>query len=96
LLCDGGVVIIDDWRTGHTPGVAAATWEAILHERLVPIWFIDQKLYGPWTRSLRLSRAEIERWKHASPSISVDTLRLLDRDVHWVVDGPVPVDTFGS
>jgi hypothetical protein len=39
-------VIIDDWRTGHTPGVAAATWEAILHEGLVPIWFTDQKLYG--------------------------------------------------
>jgi hypothetical protein len=96
LLCDGGVVIIDDWRTGHTPGVAAATWEAILHEGLVPICFTDQKLYGTWTPSLGVSRADIERWNCASPSINVETLRLLDRDVHWVVDGPVPVDTFGS
>ncbi len=96
LLCDGGVVIIDDWRTGHTPGVAAATWEAILHDGLLPICFTDQKLYGTWTPSLCASREEIESWERASPSINVESLRLLDRDVHWVVDGPLPVDTFGS
>ena len=96
LLCDGGVVIIDDWRTGHTPGVAAATWEAILHDGLLPICFTDQKLYGTWTPSLCASREEVERWKRASPSINVETLRLLGRDVHWVVDGHLPVDTFGS
>jgi hypothetical protein len=96
LLCHGGTVIVDDWRTGHTPGVAAATWEAILHDGLLPICFTDQKLYGTWTPSLCPAREEIESWARASPPINVETLRLLDRDVHWVVDGPVPVDTFGG
>jgi hypothetical protein len=94
LLCDGGIVIVDDWRTGHTPGVAAATWEAILHDGLVPICFTDQKLYGTWTPSLCPSREEIQSWTRAAPSINVETLRLLDRDVYWLVDGPVPIDTF--
>jgi len=96
LLCDGGIVIIDDWRTGHTPGVAAATWDAILHDGLAPICFTDQKLYGTWTPSRAPSREEIQRWTQASPSMNIETVRLLDRDVHWVVDGPVPIDTFGT
>lgn len=96
LLRDGGMVVIDDWRTGHTPGVAAATWETILHDGLIPICFTDQKLYGTWTPSVCPSRDEIESWERALPSANTETLCLLGRDVHWVVDGPLPIDTFAS
>lgn len=60
LLKRGGVVAIDDYRSPHTPGVAAATWEAVLSGRLMPICITPQKMYatfrernGPLCRTLR-------------------------------------------
>src|SRR5262249_32974007 len=47
LLVDGGVVVVDDYRTvPHALGVAAAVWEAVAAGRLVPVLASDQKLYG--------------------------------------------------
>ena len=47
LLVDGGVVVVDDYRTvPHALGVAAAVWEAVTAGRLVPVLASDQKLYG--------------------------------------------------
>jgi hypothetical protein len=46
LLKAGGVVAIDDYRSVHTPGVAAATWEAVLQGRLRPICLTPQKMYA--------------------------------------------------
>jgi hypothetical protein len=46
LLKPGGVVAIDDYRSAHTPGVAAATWEAVLSGWLRPICVTPQKMYA--------------------------------------------------
>jgi hypothetical protein len=47
LLVDGGVLVVDDYRTvPHALGVAAAVWEAVTAGRLVPVLASDQKLYG--------------------------------------------------
>ena len=47
LLIDGGVLVVDDYRTlPHALGVAAAAWEAVADGRLVPVLASDQKLYG--------------------------------------------------
>lgn len=48
LMNDGGVVAMDDFRAFHTPGVAAAVWEAVATEGLIPICLSEQKLYGSW------------------------------------------------
>lgn len=48
LLGDGGVVVIDDYRTAHTPGVAAATWQAVMNEGFLPLCVTKQKMYGTW------------------------------------------------
>ena len=48
LLGDNSVVVIDDYRSAHTPGVAAATWQAIMNENFQPLCLTGQKMYGTW------------------------------------------------
>lgn len=48
LLKQDGIVALDDYRSPHTPGVAAATWEAVLNGGLKPIAVTESKFYGTW------------------------------------------------
>ncbi|MGW0881729.1 class I SAM-dependent methyltransferase [Streptomyces sp. NPDC002671] len=48
LLLRDGIVILDDFRSEHTPGVSIAAWEAVLNRGLKPICLSTQKLYGTW------------------------------------------------
>ncbi|MFI1177345.1 class I SAM-dependent methyltransferase [Streptomyces melanogenes] len=48
LLAEDGIVSLDDFRSPHTPGVAAATWEAVLTTGLKPVVLTENKLYGTW------------------------------------------------
>ncbi|MFE9767107.1 class I SAM-dependent methyltransferase [Streptomyces sp. NPDC005808] len=47
-LLPGGIVVLDDFRSEHTPGVAVAAWEAVLNRGLHPVCLSAQKLYGTW------------------------------------------------
>jgi hypothetical protein len=47
-LLPGGIVVLDDFRSEHTPGVSVAVWEAVLSRGLRPICLSTQKLYGTW------------------------------------------------
>jgi hypothetical protein len=57
LLSNGGVLVLDDFRAFHTPGVAAATWEAVANDRLIPFCATEQKLYATWSASTANSMA---------------------------------------
>jgi predicted O-methyltransferase YrrM len=48
LLRPGGLVVCDDYRSEHTPGVAAAVWTAVANEGLRPICVTGNKFYGTW------------------------------------------------
>jgi hypothetical protein len=48
LLHENGVVVFDDIRWEHTPGVAAAVWAAVDTGGLRPIVISEGKLYGTW------------------------------------------------
>lgn len=48
LVQPDGVVVFDDYRTPHTPGVSAAVWEAVLNLGFKPVALTPQKLYGTW------------------------------------------------
>lgn len=48
ILLPGGIVVLDDFRSEHTPGVSIAAWEAVLNRGLNPICISTQKLYGTW------------------------------------------------
>ncbi|MET7637623.1 class I SAM-dependent methyltransferase [Streptomyces sp. NPDC005438] len=43
-----GLVVLDDYRSEHTPGVACATWGAVLEGGLRPICVSGHKFYGTW------------------------------------------------
>jgi hypothetical protein len=42
------IIVMDDWRTVHTPGVSAAIWESVTREGLIPLVTSDAKLYASW------------------------------------------------
>ncbi|GGW89681.1 class I SAM-dependent methyltransferase [Streptomyces lomondensis] len=48
ILRPDGIVVLDDFRSEHTPGVSVAAWEAVLNRGLRPICLSTQKLYGTW------------------------------------------------
>lgn len=63
LMNDSGVVIMDDFRALHTPGVAAAVWEAVSNEGLIPICISEQKFYGAWNiETARAIGENLTRW----------------------------------
>jgi len=46
MLRPGGVAAFDDWRNGKCPGVAAAIWESVVRDGLVPVATTNNKLYA--------------------------------------------------
>lgn len=49
LLAPRGVLVLDDIREEHTPGVAAAAWQAVLTSGLRPFAISPHKLYATFT-----------------------------------------------
>ncbi|MDC7338715.1 class I SAM-dependent methyltransferase [Streptomyces lydicus] len=60
LLSGSGVVVLDDYRAEHCPGVAAATWQAVSNEGLRPICITGTKFYGTWGDPEPLQKALVE------------------------------------
>lgn len=48
LLAHEGIVVFDDFRAEHCPGVAAAVWGAVATAGLRPVCITGTKLYGTW------------------------------------------------
>jgi len=48
VLAKDGLVVLDDYRSPHTPGVAAAVWEAVFDHGLQPVCLTPEKFYGTW------------------------------------------------
>ncbi|MCZ4118777.1 class I SAM-dependent methyltransferase [Streptomyces sp. H39-S7] len=64
LLKAHGVVVLDDFRAEHCPGVAAAAWQAVTTGGLHVICITDRKLYGTWGDPAAV-RAELLTWLEA-------------------------------
>ncbi len=47
-MVPGGIVVLDDHRSLHTPGVSMATWEQVVNGGLVPLAATASKLYATW------------------------------------------------
>jgi predicted O-methyltransferase YrrM len=72
LLRADGIVVFDDFRAEHTPGVACAVWEAVLNKGLQPICVTESKLYGTWGDAGGV-RADLEAWLSDDPLGFVET-----------------------
>src|SRR5690606_24123152 len=76
LLRANGVVAFDDYRAEHTPGTAAAVWEAVLNDGLRPIFHTSGKLYATWGDPTPL-RDEVVRCAAASASLVAEQAQLI-------------------
>lgn len=81
LLTPQGLLVCDDYRSPHTPGTAAAVWEAMLNAGLHPVCVSQQKLYGtfgdpgPWLRALEST---------PPPGQVIETQSVFDQELHLV------------
>lgn len=80
LLTDSGVVVLDDYRAEHCPGVAAATWQAVANEGLRPVCITGTKFYGTWGDPEPLQKALLD-WIKARGDIW--------HEVQYVNDAPL-------
>lgn len=74
LLKPDGVVVFDDYRAAHTPGVAAAVWRATA-EGLTPFAVTLSKLYATWGDPAPWLAA-VKDW--------IDQTDAWDREIQWI------------
>lgn len=64
VLAKDGLVALDDYRSPHTPGVAAAVWEAVADQGLQPVCLTPEKFYGTWGDADAAKKALLARdWR---------------------------------
>lgn len=83
MLQPGGLVVFDDYRSEHTPGVSAAVWEAVFTDGLIPIVVTGSKLYGafadpePYRAAIAdLVAADDRIWSEVQQIATVPVFRL--------------------
>src|SRR5262249_39634241 len=79
LLRKDGVVIFDDYRSEHTPGVGAAVWEEVVRDGLIPICLTPQKLYGTWDASHHSLVNQLAKWAKRLKIFEVSQERVYGR-----------------
>jgi hypothetical protein len=78
MLRSGGIVVCDDYRADHTPGVAAAVWQAVLEQGLVPMCVSASKFYGSFGAQAQLS-AGLVGWLRDHPELHCEVQSVLGR-----------------
>jgi len=74
LLIKGGIVAVDDYRTTHTPGVAAAVWEEVTSGDLIPVCLTPQKMYATWdTQNYLHVLNELRVWANEQGVLQTET-----------------------
>jgi len=87
MLNGDGIVVFDDYRSPHTPGVSAAVWEAVLTLGLKPIVLSPQKLYGTWGDA-DAARTELLAWANEKPGFSTDVQEVAGHELVRVTYKP--------
>jgi hypothetical protein len=93
VLNDQGVVVFDDIRSSHTPGVAAAVWPEVFSGELRAICITPQKLYATWGDPTPLHDALLDSLRsEQAPSFEVQQVagRPLIRVGDWSSGSPPP------
>lgn len=87
MLNADGIVVFDDYRSPHTPGVSAAVWEAVLTLGLRPIALTPQKFYGTWGDA-DAARRELIAWAKERPGFGTDVQEVSGHELVRVVFKP--------
>ncbi|MFJ4091287.1 class I SAM-dependent methyltransferase [Kitasatospora sp. NPDC089913] len=74
-LSGTGLVVLDDYRSEHTPGVSAAVWQAVFTGGLRPVLLTPMKFYGTWGDPEPVRRALLARdWRAEGFTVDEDTI----------------------
>jgi hypothetical protein len=74
---DGGIIAIDDFRSEHTPGVGAASWEILRQFDAIPFAVTPMKLYAAIGSEVALEAS----MRLGSANLHVDSEHLWDEQV---------------
>ncbi len=87
LLKPDGILVLDDFRQPHTPGVAAAAWQAVTALGLRPFAISPNKMYATWGDASG-PRLAVEAWlatttwRYETQQVNdMPLLRVLPREV---------------
>lgn len=94
LLREDGLVVLDDFRAEHTPGVAAAVWEAVFVHDLRPVCLTGQKFYATWGDPEPVQEA-LGEWARARPDWWMEEQEIAARPVLRLMYRP-PLRTLRS
>lgn len=96
LLRPDGVVVLDDFRGEHTPGVAAAAWQEVVTSGMRPFAVSPHKMYATWGDPVPW-RAALQDWV-AGSGLEHETQRVNGDDLLRVrartVAGPHPAKKY--
>ena len=87
MLRPGGIVVFDDHRSEHTPGVAAAVWGAMLNSGLEPIVLTAKKWYGTWDDPT-VARQVVRDWVASDPRYALDVQDIDGHEILRVISAP--------
>ncbi|MFC5662703.1 class I SAM-dependent methyltransferase [Kitasatospora misakiensis] len=74
-LTEDGLVVLDDYRSEHTPGVSAAVWQAVFTGGLRPVLLTPMKFYGTWGDPEPVRRELLARdWRAEGFTVDEDTI----------------------
>lgn len=76
LLRPNGLIVCDDYRSVHTPGVAAAVWTAVANGGLRPICVTGNKFYGTFGDPEEV-QAELLEWLNGFGQRLVDCHQIM-------------------
>jgi predicted O-methyltransferase YrrM len=93
LLGDDGIVVFDDFRNAKTVGTAAAAWEAVAVDDLIPICVSDAKLYATWGDAMP-PQHEIAECLKRNASFHAETTLIRGRLVLRVAPTELPAAAF--
>lgn len=80
VLRPGGVVVCDDYRSPHTPGVAAAVWFSVHSGALRPFCLTPSKLYACFDDPAP-HREAVLQWLASMPGLGHEVQRIAGEDV---------------
>jgi hypothetical protein len=81
LLKKGGIIAIDDYRMAHTPGVAAAAWEAVLAGKLIPLCLTPQKMYATCKHTDVAWLRKLKKWSQGQDEFRVAIDKVYDKSI---------------
>lgn len=90
ILLPDGIIVLDDIRSEHTPGVAAAAWQAVLTLGLRPFAVSTHKMYATFGDAAQWRDALLQLATSGDVSVEIQVVGEEPLIRFWQPRGPAP------